>query len=207
MLLLNLFYWCTNQQIIQRTFGASSLEEGQKGVLLTAGLELLGPVYLVIPGMIAFYLFSSDPEFKSVNAYGTLVKTVLPPYLTGFFAAAMVGAILSSFNSALNSTCTLFSLGFYKNVLNKGADEAQVVRSGKWFGLIIATTSILIAPMLDGQDKIFDYLQKMNGIYFILLFAVVIVGMLSKRVPALSAKVGMIVGFTMIPFSILCRWV
>jgi len=56
--LLNLFYWCTNQQIIQRTFGASSLQEGQKGVLLTGGLKLLGPLYLVIPGMIAFHLYS-----------------------------------------------------------------------------------------------------------------------------------------------------
>lgn len=206
--LLNLFYWCTNQQIIQRTFGASSLQEGQKGVLLTGALKLLGPMYLVIPGMIAYHLYSKgimvDGELKMIgndDAYGMLVRDVLPKPLTGFFAAVMVGAILSSFNSALNSTCTLFSLGFYKNVINKEANEDQVVKSGKWFGLVIAITSMIIAPLLAGQDSLFGYLQKMNGIYFIPLFGVIIVGMLSKRVPAVAAKVGLIVGFVFIPFG------
>ncbi|PQJ28728.1 solute:sodium symporter family transporter [Rubritalea profundi] len=205
--LLNLFYWCTNQQIIQRTFGASSLQEGQKGVLLTGGLKLLGPMYLVIPGLIAFHLYANgtmvDGELTFIGndeSYGTLVRDVLPKPLTGFFAAVMVGAILSSFNSALNSTCTLFSLGFYKNVINKEADEKKVVKSGKWFGLFIAITSIIIAPLLAGQDSLFAYLQKMNGIYFIPLFAVIIVGMLSKRTPPIAAKVGLIIGFTIIPF-------
>nr|VFK78861.1 MAG: Sodium:solute symporter family protein [Candidatus Kentron sp. SD] len=68
------------------------------------------------------------------EAYGTLARGVLPPALTGFFAAAMAGAIPSSFNSALNSTCTLFSLGVYKPFFNKGADDAAVIRSGKVFG-------------------------------------------------------------------------
>ena len=205
--LLNLFYWCTNQQIIQRTFGASSLQEGQKGVLLTGALKLLGPMYLVIPGLIAFHLYANgtmvDGELRFIGndeAYGTLVRDVLPKPLTGFFAAVMVGAILSSFNSALNSTCTLFSLGFYKNVINKDADEKKVVKSGKWFGLFIAITSILIAPLLAGQDSLFEYLQKMNGIYFIPLFAIIVVGMLTKRVPPIAAKVGLAIGFTIIPF-------
>ena len=104
--LLTLFYWATNQQIIQRTFGASSLAEGQKGVLLTGALKLLGPLYLVIPGMIAYSMFSH--EIEPNRTYGLLVRKVLPGYLNGFFAAAMLGAILSSFNSALNSSCTLF---------------------------------------------------------------------------------------------------
>jgi SSS family solute:Na+ symporter len=201
VMLLNLFYWCTNQQIIQRTLAASSLEQGQKGVLLTAGLKLLGPVYLVIPGMIAYHLYSSDPNFRSVDAYGTLVRDVLPTPLTGFFAAAMVGAILSSFNSALNSTSTIFSLGFYGNVINKQASEEKIVRSGKWFALVIAVCSMAIAPLLDGQGQIFEYLQKMNGIYFVPLFAVVVMGMLFKRLPPLAAKAGLLTGFTIIPFG------
>jgi SSS family solute:Na+ symporter len=131
ILLLNVFYWCTNQQIIQRTFGASSLAEGQKGVLLTGGLKLLGPLYLVLPGIIAFALFAKEGvEIKGDHAYGMLVNRVLPAPLAGFFAAVMMGAILSSFNSALNSTCTLFSLGLYRSVFNKGASEEQIVKSG-----------------------------------------------------------------------------
>ena len=197
ILLLNFFYWTTNQQIIQRTFGASSLAEGQKGVLLTGALKLLGPLYLVLPGLIAFAIFFGD-DIKPDQAYGKLVNLVLPPALTGFFAAAMIGAILSSFNSALNSSCTLFSLGLYKGVLNKDATEQQVVRSGKIFGWIIAIAAMCIAPMLAGQDQIFTYLQAMNGIYFIPIFAVVLVGMLTSRVPARAAKIALISGFVIL---------
>ena len=115
-----------------------------------------------------------------------------------FFAAVMMGAILSSFNSALNSTCTLFSLGIYKRVINKDASEQQLVRSGKIFGWILAIFSMALAPLLLGQDSIFSYLQKMNGLYFIPIFAVVMVGMLTRRVPPLAAKVGLVVGFLVI---------
>lgn len=195
--LLNLFYWTTNQQIIQRTFGASSLAEGQKGVLLTGALKLLGPLYLVVPGMIAYSMFAGD-NIKPDQAYGLLVNRVLPPWLTGFFAAAMIGAILSSFNSALNSACTLFSLGLYKGVFHKGASERAVVWSGKIFGGIIAVAAMCIAPFLLGQDSIFGYLQKMNGMYFIPIFAVVLVGMLTKRVPPIAAKIALVAGFVVI---------
>lgn len=195
--LLNLFYWTTNQQIIQRTFGASSLAEGQKGVLLTGALKLLGPIYLVIPGMIAYTMFTGE-NIKADNAYGLLVNRVLPPHLTGFFAAAMIGAILSSFNSALNSSCTLFSLGLYKNVLKQDASETEIVKSGKIFGWIVAVVAMCIAPLLANTTSIFGYLQKMNGIYFIPIFAVVLIGMLTKRVPSLAAKIGLVAGFAII---------
>tara|TARA_R110002073_G_scaffold240208_2_gene401860 strand:+ start:8857 stop:10494 length:1638 start_codon:yes stop_codon:yes gene_type:complete len=194
--LLNLFYWTTNQQIIQRTFGASSLAEGQKGVLLTGAFKLLGPLYLVIPGMIAYSMFAGE-DIKADKAYGLLVNRVLPGPLTGFFAAAMIGAILSSFNSALNSACTLFSLGLYKSA-KPNASEASVVRSGKWFGWIVAVVAMTIAPLLAQTTSIFGYLQKMNGMYFIPIFAVVIVGMLTRRVPPIAAKIGLVTGFVVI---------
>jgi SSS family solute:Na+ symporter len=195
--LLNLFYWTTNQQIIQRTFGASSLAEGQKGVLLTGAFKLLGPVYLVIPGMLAYSMFAGE-DIKADQAYGMLVNEVLPAPMTGFFAAVMIGAILSSFNSALNSSCTLFSLGLFKNVIRKNATEEQVVRSGKVFGWIVAVLAMAIAPLLASTASIFAYLQKMNGMYFIPIFAVVLIGMVTKRVPAIAAKIGLIAGFAVI---------
>ena len=191
--LLNLFYWTTNQQIIQRTFGASSLAEGQKGVLLTGAFKLLGPFYLVLPGIIAFAMFADQIE-KPNRAYGVLVNNVLPGPLNGFFAAAMIGAILSSFNSALNSSCTLFSLGFFKSWVRPEATEAEVVRSGKIFGWVIAVVAMMIAPWLDQYESIFGYLQAMNAMYFIPIFAVVLVGMLTGRVPPLAAKVGLLGG-------------
>jgi SSS family solute:Na+ symporter len=135
---------------------------------------------------------------------------VLPKALSGFFAAALLGAILSSFNSALNSTCTLFSLGLYKTMIRKDATEKQVVNSGKYFGWIIAIISMAVAPLLDGQESIFGYLQQMNCIYFIPIFSVVLVGMLSRRVPPIAAKLALILGFLAIvigyyvpPFNII----
>ncbi|MDP4611735.1 MAG: solute:sodium symporter family transporter [Opitutales bacterium] len=195
--LLNLFYWCTNQQIIQRTFGASSLAEGQKGVLLTGALKLLGPIYLVLPGIIAFHLFAAD-GITNDQAYGTLVREVLPPQLTGFFAAVMVGAILSSFNAALNSTSALFSIGFYKHIISPNASEASTMRAAKIFVVTIAIAAMFVAPLLAGQDSIFGYLQKMNGIYFIPIFSVVVVGMLHSRVPSVAAFTALLIGLVML---------
>lgn len=195
--LLNLFYWCTNQQIIQRTFGASSLAEGQKGVLLTGALKLLGPLYLVLPGLVAFHLYSAE-GIKPDQAYGTLVSRLLPEHLTGFFSAVMVGAILSSFNAALNSTSALFSLGLYKHNINPQGTEEETVKAAKWFVIGIAIAAMIGAPFLAGQETIFGYLQKMNGIYFIPIFAVVLVGMLHSRIPSVAASIAMLAGVAII---------
>jgi SSS family solute:Na+ symporter len=113
----------------------------------------------------------------------------------------MIGAILSSFNSALNSTCTLFSLGVYRNAINREAEGKTLVRASKYFGWIMAFITMSIAPLLAGQDSIFGYLQKMNGIYFIPLFAVILVGMLSKRIPAVAANWALPLGILVIAFG------
>ena len=204
ILLIHTFYWCTNQQIIQRTLGAKGLAEGQKGVLLTGALKLLGPIYLVIPGMIAAMLFMNGKLNIAINpdtgmaasdkAYGALVNLVLPAPLKGFFAAVLLGAILSSFNSVLNSTCTLFSLDIYKRWINRTADDRRVVRMGKIFGFVVTVASVIIAPMLMHAGSIFGYLQSMNGLTFIPLLAVVVVAMNTRKVPAAAANTVLILG-------------
>ncbi len=206
--LINVFYWCTNQQIIQRTFGAKSLAEGQKGVLLTGLLKLIGPLFLVIPGMIAAILYCDgrlnipiDPNSglaASDKAYGSLVNLVLPAPLKGFFAAVLLGAVLSSFNSVLNSICTLFSLNFYKPYINPAADDRKVVRIGQYFGFTVMVISIIIAPMLASAGSIFNYLQNMNGLTFIPLLAVVFIAMITKKVPAAAAKTALLAGIAVI---------
>lgn len=207
VLLLNMFYWCTNQQIIQRTFGASTLKEGQKGVLFAGALKLLAPLILVLPGLIAYYLHSTnaitlptkaDGSIDADGAYGALVQHVLPGPLQGFFAAVVLGAVLSSFNSALNSTATLFSLGVYGGMLRPNASEKEVVRSGYVFGWVIAIAAMLVAPALNNAGSIFGYLQKMNGLYFIPIFSVVVMGLLNRRVPSWSANLALVIGFTAI---------
>ncbi|NOY41710.1 MAG: solute:sodium symporter family transporter [Planctomycetes bacterium] len=195
--LLHVFYWCTNQQIIQRTLGANSLREGQKGVLLAGFLKILAPVLLILPGIIASYLYAND-NIKPVNAYGTLVRDVLPESLAGFFAAVMVGAILSSFNSVLNSTATLFSLGIYQKHIQPEATQQQVIRAGKWCAALVAILAMAAAPQLATQESIFDYMQKMNGLYSVPILAIVVVGMLNRYVPAAAAKFALLTGFSAI---------
>ena len=193
VILLTTFYWCTNQQIIQRTLGASSLAEGQRGVLFASFLKILAPIILVIPGIIAFHLYASD-GIKPDQAYGTLVRDVLPTWLRGFFAAVMVGAILSSFNSVLNSTATLFSLGIYKAHIRRDASQTEVIRSGKVCGMVLAIIAMSTAPLLAGQDSIFGYMQKMNAMYATPILSVVLIGLTTRYVPGRAATTALIVG-------------
>lgn len=206
VLLLNFFYWCTNQQIIQRTFGAKNLAEGQKGVLLAAFFKILAPIILVLPGIIALHIANENAEFNQgllndagerdgSRVYGSLVRLVLPPYLAGFFAAVVVGSILSTFNSVLNSSATLFSLGVYKKAINKNATTAEVVKSGRWCSAIVAVCAAVGAPVIFmGQEGIFGYFQKLNGVYFIPLLAAILVGMFNRTVDGKSAFISIIVG-------------
>ncbi len=199
-MLLHIFYWCTNQQIIQRTLGAKNLAEGQKGVLLAGFLKLLGPSILVLPGIIAYHLYAQKGIAPDA-AYGTLVRDTLPVALTGFFAATMVGAILSSFNSALNSTATLFSLGVAKGMIRPDATHEQIVSSGKWCSFLVAVFAMLTAPLLAGQESIFTYLQAMNAIYFIPLLAIIISGFVEKKSSAKAANIAMAVSLVVMVFE------
>lgn len=194
MMLVQLFYWGTNQAIIQRALGAKNLKEGQKGLLLASFIKILGPLIVVLPGIIAFHMFGTTLENPD-EAYPMLVTKVLPSYLVGFFAAVLFGAILSSFNSALNSSVTLFGIDIYQSYIKKDAKETQVVWAGKKFGIVLAVVSMCIAPLLVyASDGLFGYLQEANGIYSIPILTIIVVGYLTKFVPAFAAKIGVISG-------------
>ena len=201
MMLVQLFYWGTNQAIIQRALGASSLKEGQKGLILASFIKILGPLIVVLPGVIAWHMFGGTLE-NGDEAYPELVKRVLPPALLGFFAAVIFGAILSSFNSALNSSVTLFGLDIYKEHFNKNADEKTVVKAGKTFGILLALGAMLIAPQIANAGKgLFYWLQQINGCYSIPILTIIAIGFLTKYVPAIAAKVGLISGVVLYSVS------
>ncbi|WP_199271516.1 solute:sodium symporter family transporter [Cellulophaga sp. L1A9] len=193
MMLVQLFYWGTNQQIIQRALGAKNLKEGQKGLLLASFIKILGPLIVVLPGLIAFHLFQGNLD-SADSAYPMLVKKVLPSAWVGFFAAVLFGAILSSFNSVLNSSVTLFGIDIYKQHINKEAGEKKVVMYGKFFGVVLAIISMFIAPLIANAGSLFAYLQEINGIYSIPILTIIIVGYSTKYVPAIAAKIGLISG-------------
>lgn len=193
MFLVNLFYWGCNQTIIQRALAAKNLKEGQKGLLLCAIFKLIGPIYLIIPGIVAFHIFQSTPLEVGDMAYPMLVNKVLPFYLIGFFAAVLFGAILSSFNAALNSTSTLFMLNVYKPLIKPSATDEELVNKGKYVGILLAVFSMIVAPLIaKAPSGLFNYLQMVNGFYNVPIFTLIIFGMLNKTAPAWSAKVTLV---------------
>lgn len=199
MMFIQVFYWSTNQVIVQRALAAKSLAEGQKGVLFASFMKLVGPLMLCLPGIIALHMTDLNID-KQDQVYGAVVRHVLPDWSLGLFAAVLMGSILSSFNSALNSASTLFSLQFYQGYINRNASGEQIVKMGKYFGVGLAIASICIAPILAQMQSIFEYLQKVNGLYSVPIIGIFLLGILTKHVPAIAAKVGMIVGMALYSF-------
>ena len=203
MMLAQIYYWGTNQSILQRVFGAKSIKEGQKGVLLAAFVKFVIPVIVVVPGIISWHVFDGQLE-NADQAYPALVAKVLPAGLTGFFAAVLFGAVLSSFNSLLNSSATLFGFDLYKFYFNPKASDAETVRAGKIFGSILGVIAMAIAPfIIFAPDGLFSYIQQSLGSLSVPILAVVMTGILTKRVPALGAKVVMIGGVLLYLISLL----
>jgi len=206
MIINQIFFWCTNQSIIQRVLGARNLKEAQKGVLIAASFKLLGPFAIVLPGVIAYHMFKDTLGSDDyLQAYPMLVKTVLPTAMTGFFAAVMVGAVLSTFNSVLNSAATLFSNGIYKAVINPASEGRNQVRVGRLCSAILAISAMLIAPTIDTSGSLYIYLQQINATFFGPMLAVILCGLLIKQVNATAAKTGLLLGpviFYLLNFSL-----
>jgi len=208
IILINLFYWGTNQAVIQRALAAKSLAEGQKGVLAAGVLKLVGVAMLVLPGIIAWSMLqkgmidvpikettaAGEVVFSRDMAYPLLVRLVLPEWLMGLFGAVMFGAVLSSFNSGVNSMSTLFSVDIYKELIRKDATDEQMVKAGKWFGSILIVVCIFIAPIISQADGLYTLMRTIMAVINVPILAVILFGVLSKRGPALS-------GYVALPFG------
>jgi SSS family solute:Na+ symporter len=188
MIFANLFYWCTNQAIVQRTFAAKSLAEGQKGVLLSGLMKLLVPLVMMLPGVVAFHLYAQHPLGRPDLAYPQLVTDVLPWWAKGFFIAVLFGTVMSHFNAVINSTATLIAFDFYR-VWKPEASDEKLIRVGKTASVVIAVVSLLVAPLLMyAPDGIYTVMRRFTGFYNIPIIAVVLVGFFSKKIGAFPAK-------------------
>jgi SSS family solute:Na+ symporter len=188
LLFNNLFYWCTNQSIVQKALGASSLKEAQKGAILAGLIKVLTPAILVFPGIIAFAKYG-DALPNADMAYPTLLLDVLPKPLLGIFAAILFGAAMSSLNGAMNSSSTLFTLDLYKPIINPEASDKQLVKVGQKFIIVVSVISVIVAPfILYAPSGLYNFLQECNGYFNVPILACVIVGFFTKRVPSLAAK-------------------
>lgn len=195
LMINQIYFWAMHQSIIQRVLGAVNLKEAQKGLLYTGLLKILVPLVIVLPGLIGFYYFGDSLYDTPDNVYPELVKKVLPLWLTGFFVAVMMGAILSTFNSALNSAATVFSLGIFKRYIRPETSEKQLVLMGKWTSAILALFAIAIAPYVaNAPEGLYQLLQQLNGIFFVPIASVIIAGFAFPKVSAFGAKIGLLFG-------------
>ena len=197
-----LYFWGMNQTIIQRALGAKNLKEAQKGLLFTGVLKILVPVIIILPGVIGVYYFGDSMYANQDQIYPALVKKILPLGMAGFFAAVVMGAVLSTFNSVLNSAATIFSLDVYKRHLNKKAGERQLVWIGRLTSSILAFFAILSAPLVAGApDGLYQLLQQLNGIFFIPIASIMLAGFFLKRISAAGAKSALIFGLLFYVFT------
>jgi SSS family solute:Na+ symporter len=202
MIFANLFYWCTNQYVIQRTLGAKNLAEGQKGVLLSGYFKLLVPFLMMLPGVIAFHLYAGAQLESFDLAYHKLVKDVLPIYMSGFFLAVLLGTVFSSFNSLLNSAATLFCLDIYAPFKKDKVSDAELIKVAKIASVVIALFSFVVAPLLMfAPEGLWQIIRIFTGFYNIPVITIVMVGFFTAHVPALAAKVVII--FHIITYALL----
>jgi SSS family solute:Na+ symporter len=204
MIFANLFYWGTNQYVIQRTLGAASLAEGQKGVLFSGFFKIAVPFLMMIPGVIAYHLYGGTLVTMD-DAYPRLARDVLPTYLSGFFLAVLLGAVLSSFNSLLNSASTLFAVDLYQPLRPSTSDEG-LIRVARIVGTVLALFSFLIAPLLQyAPEGVWQLIRKFTGFYNIPIIAIVVMAVFtsrtSHRVPATGALTA--IGFHLVAYTIL----
>ncbi len=186
MVLANLFYWGTNQVLIQRTLGAKNLKEGQKGVLISGFLKMLVPILMVFPGIIAARLI---PGLESSDyAYPSLVAASLPWPVVGLFCAALFGAVISTYNSFLNAASTVFVMDIYKPLSKKVMTDEQTVAFAKKIGWGFAAFAICFSPMLQVLDEgLYNFGRSFTGFYNIPIITIVLIGMFSKKGSSLGA--------------------
>ena len=150
--------------------------------------------------IIAFALYGDRIE-KQDMAYAVLVSEVLPLPLVGFFGAVLLGAVLSTFDSALNSASTMFCLNWYKPMINPKISDKNLVKVGKIFGTVLVVFSILIAPHIaKAPEGLYVFMRSIMGFFNIPILAVVLVGFLSRKIPPIGAKIA--IAFFMICYAL-----
>ena len=191
MFLINLYYWGMEQYIMQQALAAKSLSQGQKGMSLACVGKLLSPLLLNVPGLIAVHLYPGITNTATV--FPRLVGDVLPSVMTGFVAAIIFGAAISTFNAGLNSSGTLFIMNLYKPWRKGNASDRELVKAGRTFQVSILIIAMCFSPfILFFEGGFYHYIQKISSFFSVPVFTVMVVGFLTKRVPESAARIGLL---------------
>lgn len=220
MWVANLYYWGFNQYIIQRALAAKSLREAQKGLVFAAFLKIILPIFVVIPGIIAFVMFTQpagtavieglQADFLrpdgSINydiSYPWLIKTFIPTGIKGLVVAALTAAIVSSLASMLNSTATIFTMDIFKPYLSKKTDGSDLVPVGRITVIVALVIAVVVAPVLESMPQMFQYIQEYTGVVSPGILAVFLMGLFWKKANSTGAIVGVIAS---IPVALLLKF-
>jgi SSS family solute:Na+ symporter len=209
--IIGLWYWCTDQYIVQRALGAPSEREARRGSIFAAFLKLLPVFIFIIPGMIWLGLAKTGkvPEFASMvdangqavsdhaqAAFALMVKYVMPVGVRGLVVAGLLAALMSSLAGAFNACSTLFTIDFYQK-LKPLATQAQLVWVGRVATFVMILIGLLWIPVIRGGKGLYDYLQGVQGYLAPPIFVVFFLGVFIKRLNAQGCLAALIAGFVL----------
>ena len=201
--IVGVWYWCTDQYIVQRTLAANNIKIGRRGAIFGAYLKLLPIFIFLIPGIIAFALSIQNPEVFSVEkadrAFPMLVKTLLPVGLKGLVAGGLMAALMSSLASVFNSCSTIFTIDIYKK-LKPNESEKKLLNIGKLATTVIVILGIIWIPIMEkiGGGVMYQYLQNVQSYIAPPVAAVFILGIVWKRVNSKAAITTLMAGLVLL---------
>lgn len=191
-LILGIWYWCTDQVIVQKTLSAKGISDARKGAFLCAAMKISPVFILVLPGLIAKALWPAD--VTGDNAYPLLVKRLMPPGLSGLMVAALLAALMSSLSSVFNSCSTLITMDVYKK-LRPDASERRLVFIGRVTTAAVVVISVLWIPFIRNlNNEVYQYLQSVQAYVGAPITATFLVGILWKGATAPAALTTLITG-------------
>ena len=212
--IVGIWYWCTDQYIVQRTLSARSLADARRGAIWGAFLKVWPVLIFLVPGMIGYALHEKgllqmpegpNGEIMGDMVFPTMVSTLLPVGLRGLVLGGLLSALMSSLASLFNSCATLFTKDIYEK-LRPGQSERQLVRVGRIATGVVVGFGLLWIPIMkaisEGNSGLYDYLQNVQGFLAPPITAVFLLGLFSKRINGQGAFWGLIIGFVIGMFKL-----
>jgi SSS family solute:Na+ symporter len=196
LMVLHFNYWATNQFIAQRALGARTGWDGRMGIIVAGYFKLLIPFICIVPGMAAGYILSIDPATESDTAFAGLTRALLPAGLglVGLVMAGLVGGILSSIDSMMNSFATLFTFDIYKKYLRPEASEQRLIGVGRLSMTLLVGLSIWLSIEFGGKDNIFNKMVDYNSYLVPGVLIAFLAGILQPGITRTASFVCMLAG-------------
>jgi SSS family solute:Na+ symporter len=208
---IGLWYWCTDQYIVQRALGAPNEQTARRGSIFASFLKLAPPYLFIIPGLICFALAKSgkvagleqvyDPQTGQATAaaqgaFPLMVKYLLPAGLRGIVVAGLLSALMGSLAGVFNACSTLFTVDLYQK-WKPGASQHQIVRTGRIATTVMVVIAMAWIPVIQGAQGLYTYLQSVQGYLAPPIFVVFFFGVFWKRLNAKGCLWSMAVGFVL----------